>query len=110
MPQTVPLHISPEANSRVEQLGLRGELDRMIEHGLQTASGLRAVRVTLEDDPINPSGEPRVVVWLHRDVPQEGAAEDRTNTELWRWVTHTFPPAVLAHFEIGSVYGGPDGR
>ena len=57
----VPVVLSPEANVRVADLGLRAELEQMLEHTLQTIPNLERVNVILE--PAYDTGDdPRLVI------------------------------------------------
>jgi hypothetical protein len=109
MPQTVPVQIADDALARAEALGMRREMEQMIDHALHTASNLRAVRVTLEDDPVDPQAEPQVVIWVHLH-PYPGAGEDRTNPDLWEWRARTFSSDVCWNIRMGATFGEPDGR
>jgi hypothetical protein len=78
----VPVQVAEDAAARLAELGMQSQFEQMLEHARQTASGLRAMRVTLEYDPECPHLDPGVVIWVHRDVPPEGPAADQTNYAL----------------------------
>ena len=106
---TIPVIVAEDAAARVAGLGLRREFEQMIEHAKRTAPGLRAIRVTLEYDPVCPSNEPQVVIQVHRhDLSSEEAWTDQTDWDWGGWQVTTFPPEVCQHFVMSSVYGGPD--
>jgi 2'-5' RNA ligase len=107
---TIPVQVADDAAARVAELGLQRELEQMIEHARQTARGLRAIRVTLEYDPVYPANDPQVVVWVHRDVPPEGPAADKTGWQWAEWIARTFPPHVTLALCVMPTYGEPDGR
>jgi hypothetical protein len=107
--QTVAVNIAPEAAARVRELGFQREFEQMLEHARQVG-GLLGVRVTLEYDPDCPHRDPQVVIWVHRAVPPEGPAADRTNWDLTDWRIGTFPPEPCVHISMIAVYGAPDER
>jgi hypothetical protein len=94
-PMTVPLTITPEAQARVEELGMQRELDRMIEHTRQTVPGLRAITVVLEPC-YDTRDEPGLTIEAAvDDCPLE---YDRTDSDWGAWKVDTFPPEVCEHF------------
>ncbi len=107
---TITALVAADAEARVVDLGMRRELDQMLEHTLQNVTGLRAVRVTLECDPACPGVAPRLVIWAHRDDLPADAGFDRTDWDWGGWQTATFSPEVCRHFVMLSVYGDADGR
>jgi hypothetical protein len=108
MPETVSVQIDADAAACVEALGMRREMDQMIEHALQTAPGIRAIRVRLEYDPVCPENEPLVVIGVYREAPPGGA--DDVNWGWWRWRANTFPSEVCLNLKLWTEYGDPDGR
>ena len=109
MPTTVPITTTADAEAHVADLGLRRELDQMVEHTLRHAPGLRALLVTLEHDPACPDAAPRVVIWARRDDVSDEAGFDHTDWDWGGWQAATFPPEVCFHFVMLSVYGDADG-
>ena|ERR1700726_241613 len=96
----VPVSVSLEASVRVADLGMQRELERMLAHASQTVAGVRGIAVTLIP-PCDPGEEPRVVLEVTKDEPQEGS------DPLWRewcdWMVETFPSGVLRHFNLLTV-------
>jgi hypothetical protein len=108
-PETVPVRVAEEAATRVAKLGMQRELEQMIEHAKQTATGLRAISVTLEYDPACVHRDPTVVIWVYRDEPEDLTVFDRTGWDWNRWQGETFPPEVRIQITMISTYGDPDG-
>jgi hypothetical protein len=103
-PVTVPVTVTAEAAALVAELGMRVELDRMVEHTLQAVAGLQHVAVTLEP-PYETRPLPGINIEAHTDRPfVEG---DRTQGQWDRWLVTTFPPEVCEHFALMQYYG-PD--
>jgi hypothetical protein len=102
---TIPVRVSPEAEARVAQLGVRRELEIMLEHTKEVVPGLRSITVSLEDR-YDHGDEP--VLLISAEVPGPGSVDDPTQ-RLWdRWVIETFPPEVLEHFCFMEVFGTDD--
>ncbi len=108
----VPIHVSPDAEAHVEWLGLRRELDLMIEHTRGAVLGVRSVSVRLAYSP--EGGEPMVLILAETKVPgTEGPESDDYRSQLrWdEWVVDTFSPDVHRYFCMLTTYGvGDDGR
>jgi hypothetical protein len=104
---TVPVQIAADAAARVDELGMRRELDQMIEHAIQTAPGLRAVRVTLEPDPDFPENGLWVVLEAHREPTSAGS--DLLG-QWGEWRGATFSPEVCWHIKMWPTFREPDGR
>jgi hypothetical protein len=95
-PTTVPVNVTPEAAARVAELGLNAEFRQLIEHILQTVSGLRHVDVdvslpydTGEDVGIG------VEIWRSESSFQK---DDPTWSALIKWIVSAFPPDVFRYF------------
>src|SRR5262245_24026230 len=93
---TIPVNITPEAAEHVAQLGMQAELEQMLQHTLQTVSGLHRIDVTLHDS-YDLGDEPGVVIEAWRD-PACHSPDDKTQWELGRWQVETFSPDVCWHF------------
>jgi hypothetical protein len=107
--ETIPVRVADDAAARVAELGMRRELEQMIEHARRTARGLKGIQVLPEYDPVHPTDPPEVIVWVHHDVPAEGPAADKTDLEWVEWLVHTFPPEVTHMLHMIPTYGAPDG-
>lgn len=82
----------------------------MLEHAVQTASGLQSIEVELDDDPSGEVG-PMIVITSHRVVPTAGMADDPTNRNWAEWQVNTFPPQVFMNFVMLTGYEEfPNGR
>jgi hypothetical protein len=104
---TVPVQVAEDAAARVERLGMRRELEQMIEYAQQTTPGLRRIWVRLEYNPECVHEEPQVVIWLQRDEPPANTY-DRTWRARSEWCFRTFPPGVLNEIGMTDVYGDFD--
>jgi len=99
---TVPITISPEAAARVAELGMKAELERMLEHTRQTVPGLRAIDVQLAL-PYDTGDATSILIESTMDDPH--LEYDPTDTDWGKWQVRTFPPEVCRHFVMMSVYG-----
>ena len=108
----VPIHVSPEAEAHVEELGLGRELDLMLEHTRGAVSGVRSVSVRLSDTP--EGGDPTVLILAAiKDPGPDGArmADERPELRWDEWVIDNFSPDVHRHFCMMLMHGaGDDGR
>ena len=94
---TVPVEIEPEAAARVGELGLRRELDAMIDQARRTIPDLQAIDVALSPNPDEPM--PAIVIYGWRDV--DGSTWDIEATADWyRWAVKTYPPEVFQWFSL----------
>jgi hypothetical protein len=104
----IPVTVTDEARAWIADLGMQREFEMMLEHTLQTVSGLNAIQVKLEHDP---SGaiEPQIVIWCYRE--NKGGEEyeyDPTDWDWGTWKIETFPPEVCLNFVMLSTDGVPD--
>src|SRR5262245_19882671 len=91
---TVPMKITPEAETRLVELGLQAELKQMLEHVRQVVPQLRRIEVELVER-YDTGGEPGVGVRAWCGLPWQ-----EVNKIWWplvRWEGTTFPPEVLQH-------------
>lgn len=96
-PATVPVTISPEAAARVAELGMRAELEQMIERARQTIPGLRRIEV-IRFERYDLGGEPGVSLEASSDCSLEIGRK-----AWWDWVdwqVTTFPAAVNEHLSL----------
>jgi hypothetical protein len=104
---TIPVVISPDAARRVEELGMRRELEEMLDHTRRAVAALRSIEVSLYHDPDEP-GQPHVVLTGWRDGP---ASVDLATWDQWvDWFVRAFPPHVCRWFSFEVRYRGADGR
>jgi hypothetical protein len=102
-PATItPISVTKEAEVRLAELGMRPELEQIIEYTQQLASDLRSIDVVLTP-ACDPEEDPRIVL----EVTKSGSPD--INEPLWQqwrdWMIETFPPDVLRHFSLLTVYG-----
>ena len=96
----VPVTMSPEACSFIDQIGRGEECEKMIDRARQVVPGLRSIEVVL--DEATEEVPPGVVIWVHCDGI--GSAGDATHRDWIDWMAATFPPEVCQHFTLLSVY------
>jgi hypothetical protein len=101
---TIPVTVTPEASDYVDELGMRGQFEQMIEHTRRTMAGLRAIHVTLQP-PYDLGGGPCVLIEATTDDPH--LEYDPSQGEWARWQVGAFPPEVNQHFVLLVVHG-PD--
>jgi hypothetical protein len=105
---TVPLDVSMEAAARIAELGIRAEVERMIDHAIKTVSGIRRVEISLE--PVNEMyDEP----WLSARAYRDLALWSNVNPDLDRfrdWKSESFSPDVLSRFSLHIRPAWPDAR
>jgi hypothetical protein len=102
----IPVHIEPEAAARVEELGMRRQVDQMLEFLKQNVPGLRAISVA-EDAEANPRDEATLIITTHQADPGPGP-----DPSSWRWLVwfaETFPAEVCRHFVRQMAYEAPNG-
>jgi hypothetical protein len=97
MTKTIPVTITPEAEARVAELGMRAELEQMLERARLTIPGLARLQVGVEQ-PYDTGGEPSIGIEARTD--QVWAPEDRTWKDYSRWKINTFPARVWSHFTL----------
>ena len=102
----VPLTITPEAETRIAELGMRKELEQMIAHVREVVPELAAIEIVREL-PHDTDSE-SVSITAYSD--QAFAPGKRTSWDLTCWAVDTFPPQVLEHLCILLSPGRPHAR
>jgi hypothetical protein len=104
---SIPIEIRSEAAERVGELGMREQLDRMLDHTCQSMAGLRSLEVQLS--PVyDPGDEPTIVI--QATVEGTGPGDD-ARERLWgQWKVETFSPDISRHFVLLTVYEESHGR
>ena len=102
---TVALTIEPEAQERLDELGLQAAFDQMIDHVRQAAPGL--LRIEVSFPPEYDVGYRMVVIEATMAATDE---EYETITEDWEQWYITLPPEVREHLVIGSYREESNGR
>lgn len=103
----VPFTITPEAEARIAELGMRKELDQMIDYVRAVTPELAAIEVTLAER-YDAGSEPGITIEAYSDQVFEPG-----NTVSWdsiQWEVETFPPQVLEHLCILFSPGRPNAR
>jgi hypothetical protein len=101
----VPLTIEPDAAARVAELGMKAELERMLDHTRQVVPKLQHIRVTLIP-PYDTGDEPYLTIEATRGGTYAG--DDPTQRKWGDWVINTFPPDVWRHFGFFIIDGTTD--
>jgi hypothetical protein len=96
-PETVPVTITPEAAAVVAWLGMQTELQRMLEHTLQTVPALKRIEVVLEP-PYDTGMEDHILIEATRGDPFR--LDDPTREQWGAWRDETFPPDVGFHIGL----------
>jgi hypothetical protein len=101
VPTTIPVTLSPEAEAHVQSLGLSLELEQMLEHAVQTMTGLRRIEVLLE--PPNDTGDEDSVYMRFFKDPAHYVLGDPDWDRWSEWKITSFPPDVVRHFSSGLI-------
>ena len=94
----IPVTVDPEAADLVAELGMRAELERMLEQARQAIPGVRRLHVVFAP-PYDTGPDPSVVIEAYRD-PAARHPKDNTSAQYDRWQIATFPPDVFRHFVL----------
>lgn len=103
----IPVTITPEAEARIAELGMRKELEQMIAHVREVVPGLTAINVKLAEC-YDTRDETGVSIFAYSDRLFEPGST--TSWEITRWAVETFPPEVLEHLCILFSPGRPNAR
>jgi hypothetical protein len=108
IPVGVPVTITPEAAEHVEKLGMRAELERMLEYLATQIAGVHELRVVVEP-PYDTDPEERITIEVIKDLPS-GDELDPAVKQWQTWYCASFGPDV--RWNIGALfgYGGADAR
>ena len=105
---TVPVSVTPEAQARIVDLGIQGEVDRMLDYARRNLPELDRIEITLYDR-YELGDEPGLAIDAHSRCPFDHAAE-RAEQDMVRWQVTEFPPEVLQHiilcYRPGDPYAG----
>jgi hypothetical protein len=101
---TIPITVKPEAAARVAELGMQAELERMLEHTLQTVPGLRSIEVQ-EALPYDTGDETTILILA--TLAESHPEYDRTDSAWGRWKVTTFPPDVCRYFVMMTMPENP---
>jgi hypothetical protein len=102
---SVPLTIEPEAAARIAELGMKAELEHMLDHTRKVVPHLRHIGVTLTP-PYDTGDEPYLAIEATRSGTYAG--DDPTEREWGNWLINTFPADVWRHFSFFVIYGTAD--
>jgi hypothetical protein len=104
---TVPVRVTPEAAARVADLGLDGELQRMVDYACHQLPEATRIEVVLYER--DEAGEPPgigIEVYTPFDSYDPSA---RTRRTIGEWLVSEFPPRVLEHLLIDHLPETPNG-
>jgi hypothetical protein len=104
-PGTVPITITPEAAECVARLGMQSDLERLLEHAVQTIPALRRLEVVL-DLPYDTGIEDHLTIEAVRSDPWR--LDDPTWRQWQDWIIQTSPSDVLAHFLLSMTHETSD--
>ena len=100
---SIPVTISPEAAAAIAELSMQAELQRMIDHALQTIPGLERIDVALEPH-YDTGDETKVLLRVLRD-PATWVPNDPFRAQWLDWEVKTFPADALWHLGLLVSYG-----
>lgn len=103
----VPVTITPEAEARTAELGMRKELEQMIAHVRAVVPGLSAIDVEIAEC-YDTRDETGISIIARSERVFE--PEDETSEKVSRWAVTNFPPQVLEHLCILFSPGRPYAR
>jgi hypothetical protein len=101
---TIPVTVTPEAATRIAELGFQAEVDRMLDHARQHLPEIVHIEVVL-NERYDMGSEPGVAIEAYSRRPFN--PDDRVSGKLGDWVVRSFPPEVLEHLHL-SYYPGAD--
>ena len=96
-PSTVPVSITPEAATRVAELGMQAELEQMIEQTRRMVPALKRIEVVLVPSP-DIGDEPGITIEATRS--DTFWLKDPTEDRWSEWKIQTFSPDVWRHFVL----------
>jgi len=102
---SVPTAITNEAGAHVARLGMRQELEQMLEHARQIP-GLRRLHLVVE--PPHDAGDPDAIVIEALRDESAYTESDTTSAEWGRWFGAAFPAEVRRHFCLLTLYESTD--
>lgn len=108
----IPVHITAEAERRLEEPGLRAAFEQILDYVKQHTPGIRAIDVSYEDDTCVPADvHPwnKIILDVHRTAPAS-VAEDPTHEEWTRWLVENLTAEMGLCFTLLSIYEEEDGR
>src|SRR6267143_7083393 len=91
---TVPVTVTPEAATRIAELGFGAQVERMIDYARRNLPDLTRIEVILYDR-YDLGDEPGLAVEVYSSRPFD--ASDRTDSDLGRWYVTEFPADVQWH-------------
>jgi hypothetical protein len=101
---TVRVTVTPEADARIAQLGLKAEADRMIDYARTHLPEVERIEVILYDR-YELGDEPGLAIEAHSRRPFDPA--EHISWEVGRWQVTNFPPEVLEHLHLSYYPGAP---
>ncbi|HTU93024.1 MAG TPA: hypothetical protein VMF69_23290 [Gemmataceae bacterium] len=103
----VPVIITPEAEARLAELGMRKEMEQMVAYLREFVPELTAIGVEIAEcyDSREETGI-SVVAYSDRLFDPGESVSDKIDY----WAVRAFPPQVLEHLGIMFSQGRPDAR
>ena len=98
IPTGVPVTITDEAEAWATKMGLRADIERVLEHAAEDIPGLVRMEVNLVP-PYDTGDEDHLNIDAFQDTA--GFAQYPAFDDRWgRWVIGTFSPDVWRHFTL----------
>ena len=103
----VPVTITPEAAARAAELGIRADLDRMVEQARRTFPRMRRMDVILRG-PTETDDDDKILIEVYGPPPV--SIPDPEGQEWERWELKEFPADVLRWVLLLNYYEPADAR
>lgn len=95
MNTTLPITISPEANALAEEIGMRSELDQMIERAIEIFPNVKAIDV-IRYDLVDEPGYPRIVIQVIKIGPRD-PDDYWVRKQKWNeWTWEAYKPQIYS--------------
>jgi hypothetical protein len=102
---TVPVTVTPEAATRIAELGFQTQVDRMIDYARENLPELTRIEVVL-NERYDLGGEPGVAIEAYRRYAFD--PPERIRWRIGDWLISEFPPEVLEHLMIDYLPEAPN--
>lgn len=98
---TVPVQITEEAERFVLEMGLHEALLRMLDEIPKRFPGVHSIAVSMMY-VVDEGNRPSVILHVTRELP--ASRPDPTSRQWDRWVVEAFPPEILEHLTVLTLY------
>jgi hypothetical protein len=100
--ETVPVTIDAEAAELVAELGMKSELECMLDQTRKIIPGLLRLHVAF-GPPYDTGPDPAVLIEAYRDAATR-QPDEQVQNQYGRWQTTSFSPDVFRHFVLLIIY------